>query len=173
MKKLFLSLFVLMTAISASAQWAVTDAGNLSQNLKNYKELQNQVGVLKEQKNRLDETLDMMRKVNSAISDSQTAKSIIERQGKLSKSCIDLVSNKKLSSSTLQTLINSIDQIMYNNARLIKMARTILSTSVKMNDSERLSTLQDIENQTIEEEKKISKVSQIISQYERMKRALR
>lgn len=39
MKKLFLSLIVMMTAATASAQWAVTDAGNLSQNLKNFKEL--------------------------------------------------------------------------------------------------------------------------------------
>lgn len=53
------------------------------------------------------------------------------------------------------------------------MSRTILSTSVKMNDAERLSTLQNIEKQTLEEERKIAKISQIISQYERLKRAFR
>ena len=55
MKKLFLSLIVMMTAATASAQWAVTDAGNLSQNLKNFKELQKQVGYLQQQKKLLDE----------------------------------------------------------------------------------------------------------------------
>ena len=98
MKKLLLSMLVLMTAATASAQWAVADAPNLAQNVKN---LQKQVGYLKEQKDRLDETLDMMRKVNSVISSCETAKSIIERQGRLSEKCIDLVTNKKLGTSTL------------------------------------------------------------------------
>ena len=62
---------------------------------------------------------------------------------------------------------------MLNNTRLIGLSRTILSTSVKMNDSERLAVLQEIERQTIEQERKVSKVSRIISQYERLKRNLR
>ncbi len=62
---------------------------------------------------------------------------------------------------------------MAGNRRLIQLSRTILSTSVKMNDAERLSTLQNIEKQTLEEERKIAKISQIISQYERLKRAFR
>lgn len=53
------------------------------------------------------------------------------------------------------------------------MSRTILSTSVRMNDAERLSTLQNIEKQTLEEERKIARISQVINQYERLKRALR
>ena len=67
-------MLVLMTAATASAQWAVADAPNLAQNVKNFSELQKQVGYLKEQKDRLDETLDMMRKVNSVISSCETAK---------------------------------------------------------------------------------------------------
>ena len=168
MKKLLLSMLVLMTAATASAQWAVADAPNLAQNVKNFSELQKQVGYLKEQKDRLDETL-----VNSVISNCETAKSIIERQGRLSEKCIDLVTNKKLSTSTLQTLTSSLDLVMLNNTRLISLSRTILSTSVKMNDSERLAVLQEIERQTIEQERKVSKVSRIISQYERLKRNLR
>ena len=159
MKKLLLSMLVLMTAATASAQWAVADAPNLAQNVKNFSELQKQVGYLKEQKDRLDETLDMMRKVNSVISSCETAKSIIERQGRLSEKCIDLVTNKKLGTSTLQTLTSSLDLVMLNNTRL--------------NDSERLAVLQEIERQTIEQERKVSKVSRIISQYERLKRNLR
>jgi len=85
----------------------------------------------------------------------------------------DLVTNKKLGTSTLQTLTSSLDLVMLNNTRLISLSRTILSTSVKMNDSERLAVLQEIERQTIEQERKVSKVSRIISQYERLKRALR
>lgn len=173
MRKLFLSLLVLVAAVPASAQLAVADAPNLAQNVKNFAELQKQVGYLKEQKGQLDETLDLMRKVNAAISDCETARSIIRRQGDLSARCISLVTERELSPSTLQTLTNSIDMIMLNNTRLIRMSRTILSTNVKMNDAERLTKLQEIEKQTIDQERKVSKVSQIITQYERMKRALR
>ena len=81
--------------------------------------------------------------------------------------------DKKLGTSTLQTLTSSLDLVMLNNTRLISLSRTILSTSVKMNDSERLAVLQEIERQTIEQERKVSKVSRIISQYERLKRNLR
>ena len=116
-------MLVLMTAATASAQWAVADAPNLAQNVKNFSELQKQVGYLKEQKDRLDETLDMMRKVNSVISSCETAKSIIERQGRLSEKCIDLVTNKKLGTSTLQTLTSSLDLVMLNNTRLISLSR--------------------------------------------------
>ena len=91
-----------------------------------------------------------------------------------SEMCIrDRVTNKKLGTSTLQTLTSSLDLVMLNNTRLISLSRTILSTSVKMNDSERLAVLQEIERQTIEQERKVSKVSRIISQYERLKRNLR
>ena len=83
------------------------------------------------------------------------------------------MTNKKLSTSTLQTLTSSLDLVMLNNTRLISLSRTILSTSVKMNDSERLAVLQEIERQTIEQERKVSKVSRIISQYESLKRNLR
>lgn len=83
------------------------------------------------------------------------------------------MTNKKLGTSTLQTLTSSLDLVMLNNTRLISLSRTILSTSVKMNDSERLAVLQEIERQTIEQERKVSKVSRIISQYERLKRNLR
>ena len=83
------------------------------------------------------------------------------------------MTNKKLGTSTLQTLTSSLDLVMLNNTRLISLSRTILSTSVKMNDTERLAVLQEIERQTIEQERKVSKVSRIISQYERLKRNLR
>lgn len=131
------------------------------------------MGYLKEQKSLLDESLDMLRKVNSVVSDCETTRYIIERQARLSKKCVDLLSGKQLNSSTLQTLSGSIEQIMAGNRRLIQLSRTILSTSVRMNDAERLATLQNIEKQTLEEERKIARISQVISQYEQLKRALR
>ena len=42
-----------------------------------------------------------------------------------------------------------------------------------MKEFERVGGLQGVERQTIEKERKVSKVSRIISQYERLKRNLR
>ena len=83
------------------------------------------------------------------------------------------MTNKKLGTSTLQTLTSSLDLVMLNNTRLCSLSRTLVFTSVMMNDSERLAVLQEIVRQTIEQERNVSKVSRIISQYERLKRNLR
>ena len=61
----------------------------------------------------------------------------------------------------------------FSTGILAHFSISIYTTSVKMNDSERLAVLQEIERQTIEQERKVSKVSRIISQYERLKRNLR
>lgn len=77
MKNLLVSLFVLLVLSVSNplyAQWAVADAPNLAQNVKNFSELQKQVSLLNEQKSRLDESLDLMRKVNTTISNSVTVK---------------------------------------------------------------------------------------------------
>lgn len=65
MKNLLIALLVLSLSQHLHAQWAVADAPNLSQNIKNFAELKKQVDLLKEQRSKLDEGLDMMRKVNT------------------------------------------------------------------------------------------------------------
>lgn len=74
MKKLLIALLVLSLSLQLHAQWAVADAPNLAQNVKNYAELQKQVNLLTDQRSMLDESLDMMRKVNTTIGNSVTVK---------------------------------------------------------------------------------------------------
>lgn len=74
MKKLLIALLVLSLSLQLHAQWAVADAPNLAQNVKNYAELQKQVNLLTDQRSILDESLDMMRKVNTTIGNSVTVK---------------------------------------------------------------------------------------------------
>lgn len=50
MKKLFIALLVSFLSLQLHAQWAVADAPNLAQNVKNYVELQKQVDLLTDQK---------------------------------------------------------------------------------------------------------------------------
>ena len=176
MKNLLVSLFVLLVLSVSNplyAQWGVADAPNLAQNVKNFSELQKQVSLLDEQKSRLDESLDLMRKVNTTISNSVTVKNIMERQIQLSDKCLDIVGKHKLSTSTAQTLMSSIAQIMANNSRMISLSRMILSSTVKMNDAERLTALNDIEKKMKEDEQTVYKLSSLLSSYESIKSMLK
>lgn len=173
MKNLLIALLVLSLSQHLHAQWAVADAPNLSQNIKNFAELKKQVDLLKEQRSKLDEGLDMMRKVNTTIGNSVTVKNIMERQIRLSNMCVDIVGKHELSSQTAQTLMASIAEILSNNNRMISLSKMILSTSVKMNDAERLNALTEIEKEMKEEEQKIYKLSSILSNYDAIKRMLK
>lgn len=173
MKELLLSLCVLVSCFNANAQWAVADAPNLAQNVKNYAELQKQVTILSDQKSKLDESLDFMRKVNTTISNSVTVKNIMERQIRLSDMFVDIIGKHELSAQSAQTLMSSIAQIMSNNSRMITLSRTILSSSVKMNDAERLNALNDIERKMREDEQTIYKLSSLLNGYQSIKSMLK
>ena len=67
----------------------------------------------------------------------------------------------------------SIAEILSNNNRMITLSKMILSTSVKMNDAERLNALTEIEKEMKEEEQKIYKLSSILSNYDAIKRMLK
>lgn len=167
MKNLLVSLFVLLVLSVSNplyAQWAVADAPNLAQNVKNFSELQKQVSLLNEQKSRLDESLDLMRKVNTTISNSVTVKNIMERQLNLSNMCIEIVSKYELGPKSAQTLTTSIAQILANNRKMISLFKMILSPNVKMNDAERLNALTEVEKDMREEEKKLYKFSSLLNQ---------
>lgn len=176
MKNLLVSLLVLSALCFSNplhAQWEVTDFSNLTQNTKNFGELKKQVDLLNEQKSKLDEGLDMMRKVNSTVSNSVTVKNIMERQIRLSNMCVEIVGKHELSSQTAQTLMSSIAQILSNNNRMISLSKMILSSTVKMNDAERLNALTEIEKDMKEEEQKIYKLSSILNNYDAIKRMLK
>lgn len=170
MKKLLFALLVLSLSLQLHAQWAVADAPNLAQNVKNFSELQKQVSLLNEQKSRLDESLDLMRKVNTTISNSVTVKNIMERQLNLSNMCIEIVSKYELGPKSAQTLTTSIAQILANNRKMISLFKMILSPNVKMNDAERLNALTEVEKDMREEEKKLYKFSSLLNQYEQFQK---
>jgi hypothetical protein len=67
----------------------------------------------------------------------------------------------------------SIAEILSNNNRMISLSKMILSSTVKMNDAERLNALTEIEKEMKEEEQKIYKLSSILSNYDAIKRMLK
>jgi glycosyltransferase involved in cell wall biosynthesis len=87
--------------------------------------------------------------------------------------CVEIVGKYELSSQTAQTLMASIAEILSNNNRMISLSKMILSSTVKMNDAERLNALTEIEKEMKEEEQKIYKLSSILSNYDAIKRMLK
>ena len=77
-----------------------------------------------------------------------------------------------MKSSTLSSLTSCVGQIVSNNGRLISLVKSVLSTSLRMNDAERLALLRDIEKQTEQDERNIWKINRLVSEYETLKRAL-
>lgn len=69
--------------------------------------------------------------------------------------------------------MSSIAQIMANNSRMISLSRMILSSTVKMNDAERLKALSDIEKDMREDEQKIYKLSSLLGGYDSIKKMLK
>lgn len=160
---------------TAQAQWIVSDPENTYQGILSVQQLKNTVSSLKEQKKVLDESLDYLRKVNTTVSNSMTVKYLIERQLKLSTECGTLLTRAGkagMKSSTLSALTANVGQITSNNGRLISLVKNILSTSLRMNDAERLTLLRDIEKQTEQDERNIWKINRLVGEYETLKRAL-
>lgn len=174
-KTLILGFMALLLSGSARAQWIVSDPENTYQGILSVQQLKNTVSSLKEQKKVLDESLDYLRKVNATVSNSMTVKYLIERQLKLSTECGTLLTRAGkagMKSSTLSALTANVGQITSNNGRLISLVKSILSTSLRMNDAERLTLLRDIEKQTEQDERNIWKINRLVGEYETLKRAL-
>lgn len=174
-KTLILGLMTLLLSGTVQAQWIVSDPENTYQGVLSVQQLKNTVSSLREQKKILDESLDYMRKVNATVSNSMTVKYLIERQLKLSTECGKLLGRAGklgMKSSTLSSLTSCVGQIVSNNGRLISLVKSVLSTSLRMNDAERLALLRDIEKQTEQDERNIWKINRLVGEYETLKRAL-
>lgn len=168
-----LSVLTLFSFEIATAQLPVTDVAANTNLIATVTTLGNQLTTLIEQKNKLDESLDFMRKVNTKITTAQSIRYISERQIRLSRQCTKLLKESGLSAEGMLSLTTTVESISSNNRRLIQLTTSLLSTNVKMNDAERLTALRDIEKSIIEDEKKIYKCSNVIREYQRLKNLLK
>lgn len=173
MKKLFLIVIGLSLISRISSQIPVTDAAANANLVTTVTTLGKQFTTLVEQKNRLDESLDFMRKINRNVSDAKMVYNILDRQRNLSDKCIELVKTQDLSANTALTLTTTVEAITNNNIRMIDLSQRLLSTGLKMNDSERLMLLKEIEKDLREDEKRIYKLSSLIREYRTLKNLLK
>ncbi len=163
----------LISMTTMKAQWAVTDAPALVQAKKEFEQLKNQHKTLVDQKDKLDETLNLMKKVNDVLYNLDSVKNLYERERRLARQCQDIITNADgLNANVMSQFSSTMASILTNSTRIVKMTRTILSKDLKMNDSERLQMLKKMEEELEEEEKKAYTVTKILNQYNISKRMI-
>lgn len=173
MKKLLLITLSLVLSAKLYSQIPVTDAAANTNLIATVSTLGQQLTTLMEQKDRLDESLDFMRKINRNVTDAKLVYSILERQKILSTKCIELMNSQKLSENTVLTLTTTVETITNNNIRMIDLTERLLTSNLKMNDAERLTLLKTIEDDLREDERKVYKLSSIIREYSNLKKLLK
>ncbi len=173
MKRILILLCCIISINTMKAQWAVTDAPALAQAKREFEQLKNQHKTLVDQKNKLDETLNLMKKVNDVLYSLDTVKNLYERERRLSKQCQDIIANADgININVMSQFSSTMNSILSNSTRIVKMTRTILSKDLKMNDSERLQMLKKMEEELAQEERKAYTVTNILNQYNIAKRMI-
>ena len=173
MRRIFLILCCLLSITSMKAQWAVIDATAEKNAIREMKELKNQHKTLVDQKNKLDETLNFMKKVNDLLYNLDTVKNLYERERRLSQQCHDILNEADgLSLEVMSQFTSTMGSILQNSTRIVTMTRTILSKNLKMNDSERLQMLKKMEEELEREEQKAFQVNRILYEYNTAKRLI-
>lgn len=168
MKKLLLSLVMILSVLQVKAQIPVTDVAANTNLMATVTALAQQLTTLMEQKKLLDESLDFMRKVNSTVTKAQIVIDLTERQGKLIKDCKEVTEHSKKFPGTVKTVSSNLEQIMTNSGRLLSLTTDVLSPTLKMSDAERLQMVDKISKELKEEEIKLYKTRQLVYEYERL-----
>lgn len=173
MKKFSIIIMLVTLSLKVYSQIPVTDVAANTNLITTVVTLGQQLTTLMEQKKLLDESIDFMRKINNTVTNAKLVGNILERQRHLSDKCIELVKTEDLSANSALTLTTTVETITNNNIRMIDLSQRLLSSNLKMNDSERLTMLKDIEKDLREDEKKIYKLSALIREYRTLKNLLK
>lgn len=173
MKKFSIIIILAILSLKVYSQIPVTDVAANTNLITTVATLGQQLTTLMEQKKLLDESINFMKNINSTVTNAKLVANILERQRSLSNKCIELVKTEDLSANSALTLTTTVETITNNNLRTIDLSQRLLSSNLKMNDSERLTMLKDIEKDLREDEKKIYKLSALIREYRTLKNLLK
>lgn len=171
MKRTLIIFCCLVSVFTAKAQWAVVDVTAEKNAIQQIGQLKKQYEALSEQKKKLDESLDFMRKVNGTLRNLRSIEYLLDRQKNLNSECSKIMKRSDiLSIGGAKQMFSTAEMIYNNNARILNMIKTVLSDNLKMNDSERLQMLEKMKEELHEEERKIYKMNRILDEYETLKR---
>ncbi|MBS6328017.1 MAG: hypothetical protein KH425_00220 [Prevotella bivia] len=154
MKKIFLvSLFALIATVNISAQLPVTDAASLAATEKGWAESLeksiSQINILNENKEVLQQSVDLYDKVSGLLKNSKMLLNILDRQVKIvSFAAKESRRNDFASRDMYLTYIDKIKQIIEESNTIFDLARTIVTPNAKMTDGERIQMLSELNKQT-------------------------
>jgi len=100
----------------------------------------------------LQKSIDMLGKVNNAISAAVNLKAITEKQVYLIRTAANIISEarrrKNVDPQVLQNLISNVDQAIANNKANVNMVQKLLTEGLNLTDADRLRFLMEIDTKT-------------------------
>ena len=126
MKKLLFGLLVLCVCVEVDGEWGVGDGGKVGENVKNYVEVEKEVDILREEKSKVDEGVDMMGKVNCSVSNWIRVKKIMEGEVNLWKMWIEIVWKYELGGKWGESLSRCMGEILGKKRKMISVFEMIL-----------------------------------------------
>lgn len=155
---------MLFIAVAIKAQMAVTDPAGLAMQVKQLGEstkqtsemitqggeLAKQSSTLLTSANYLKKSIQFVESVSSTIRDITLAKNVITKQVNLVSDCANLMTNLNKNNALRngKYLSQNISTILAKNKVLTELLTKTLTPDMKMNDSERVTIMMEISNQT-------------------------
>ena len=116
--------------------------GNTAQGIINAANTASTVKQTVEQVNRLQTALDYVQKVSATVRRARMFTDLIDRQNRLNSNCLrTLEEAEKMDMKGLPGITSAVQDVVANNAAIISLTGDILSSDLKMNDSERMEQL--------------------------------
>ena len=159
--------------VTAGAQWVVTDPGNTAQGIINAANTASTVKQTVEQVNRLQTALDYVQKVSATVRRARMFTDLIDRQNRLNSNCLrTLEEAEKMDMKELPGITSAVQDVVANNAAIISLTGDILSSDLKMNDSERMEQLDGCLQEVRRQEASLGTIRQIMSHTRTIRRNL-
>ena len=128
--------------LKAAAQAAITDPLNTAQSTLTAGNTAATVKQVTESVNRLQTALDYVQKVSATVRRARMFTDLIDRQNRLNSNCLrTLEEAEKMDMKGLPGITSAVQDVVANNAAIISLTGDILSSDLKMNDSERMEQL--------------------------------
>ena len=126
-----------------------------------------------EQAKKLQTTLDYVQKVSATVRHAKMFKDLVERQNRLNSNCLNTLEQARaMKLENMAAVTSSIQNVVDNNAAIISLTTNILTSDLKMNDSERMEQLDGCLEELRRQESELAAIRQILAHSQTIKRNL-
>ena len=159
--------------LKAAAQAAITDPLNTAQSTLTAGNTAASVKLVTESVNRRQTALDYVQKVSATVRRARMFTDLIDRQNRLNSNCLrTLEEAEKMDMKGLSGITSAVQDVVANNAAIISLTGDILSSDLKMNDSERMEQLDGCLQEVRRQEASLGTIRQIMSHTRTIRRNL-